>query len=273
MKIGDKFWRLTVVATALPSTHRGERRWLFRCECGIECVLEEYRVLQGAVKSCGCLRTELLRERNKARTKLHVKTGDKFGRLTAKQQVGESNSTWLFSCECGNEVQVNLSKVFGGHTQSCGCYRKERTATVHTKHGKTRSRAYIVWAGMMQRCYNLQCKAYASYGGRGITVAPEWHDFCNFYRDMGDPPQELQIDRIDNTQGYGKSNCRWCSRRENSNNRRDNIRITVGPNTKTLSEWARHFGISINTVKTRYRRGVRDSALFCSTKPNHELKP
>lgn len=32
---------------------------------------------------------------------------------------------------------------------------------------------------MMQRCYNKQSKVYHRYGGRGIYVCDEWHDFLS----------------------------------------------------------------------------------------------
>ena len=41
-------------------------------------------------------------------------------------------------------------------------------------------RSYVLWYGMLYRCYNTACKEYPYYGGKGITVAEEWHNFQNF---------------------------------------------------------------------------------------------
>ena len=42
----------------------------------------------------------------------------------------------------------------------------------------------IIWRGMMSRCYNNNSPNYKSYGAKGVTVAPEWHDFNVFERDV-----------------------------------------------------------------------------------------
>ena len=41
-----------------------------------------------------------------------------------------------------------------------------------------------IWRDMMERCYNSECSSYKSYGAKGVTVAPEWHDFNIFERDV-----------------------------------------------------------------------------------------
>ncbi|AUR82565.1 winged helix-turn-helix DNA-binding domain protein [Vibrio phage 1.152.O._10N.222.46.E1] len=36
------------------------------------------------------------------------------------------------------------------------------------------------WHNMMQRCYNPDAVNYKYYGGKGVTVCEEWHDFTTF---------------------------------------------------------------------------------------------
>ena len=73
---------------------------------------------------------------------------------------------------------------------------------------------------MLRRCYNPVDAAYRYYGGRGITVDPEWHHFRNFARDMGIPPDlSLTLERKDNDQGYSKENCVWATRSQQALNR------------------------------------------------------
>jgi len=84
------------------------------------------------------------------------------------------------------------------------------------KHGMTGTNIYRLWVGMLTRCYNPKVKIYKYYGGRGIDVDERWHDFSNFYTDMGDRPHGLQLDRIDNDRGYSKDNCRWATPKENN---------------------------------------------------------
>jgi hypothetical protein len=92
-------------------------------------------------------------------------------------------------------------------------------------HGKYKTKEYMSWFHMIQRCYNKNSWNYNNYGGRGIIVCDRWiESFENFLEDMGtkDSP-EMQIDRIDNDGNYCKDNCRWSTPSDNSRNRRTTI--------------------------------------------------
>lgn len=57
--IGDKFGRLTVLKkSGLDS--KGELLWLCECSCGNRKTVNGCQLRRGAVKSCGCLRREIL---------------------------------------------------------------------------------------------------------------------------------------------------------------------------------------------------------------------
>lgn len=111
------------------------------------------------------------------------------------------------------------------------------------------------WYQMNQRCNESSCKAFADYGGRGITVHSSWSDFAAFQRDMGDKPEGLTLDRIDNNKDYGPDNCRWATSLEQGANKRNNIRLTFMGQTLTLSEWARALKKSRSTLFSRHYRG------------------
>jgi hypothetical protein len=73
---------------------------------------------------------------------------------------------------------------------------------------------------MLRRCYGKKTQFYKIYGGRGITVCKEWHDFRNFFKDMGKRPKNKTLDRIDPDGNYCPSNCRWATALQQARNKR-----------------------------------------------------
>lgn len=90
----------------------------------------------------------------------------------------------------------------------------------HAQHrDKGPTPTYNAWAGMWQRCTNLNNPKYHRYGARGIVVCEEWEDFKKFLADMGEAPRLYVLDRRDNDKGYNKENCRWVTREVSAANK------------------------------------------------------
>lgn len=89
-------------------------------------------------------------------------------------------------------------------------------------HGLWGTQEYWIWHSMKYRCQNPNHKNYKDYGGRGIRVCDAWQDFSNFYADMGNRPEGLTLDRINNDGNYEPENCKWSTQREQSMNTRFN---------------------------------------------------
>ena len=83
-------------------------------------------------------------------------------------------------------------------------------------HGMNRTPIYNTWINMLNRTRN----GWPNYGGRGIVVCVRWQKFENFYADMGDKPEGMTLDRINNDGNYETGNCRWATVAEQNKNRR-----------------------------------------------------
>ena len=134
-----------------------------------------------------------------------------------------------------------------------GLCRKCWKADYNKKHPPTPT--YTTWADMKQRCLNRKAKQFIDYGGRGITICKRWLEFKNFLADMGVKPDGKTLERKNNNGSYSPDNCRWATRKEQSNNMRTNIILSLNGKTKTASEWSREIGIKAHTIHCRLLRG------------------
>ena len=196
-------------------------------------------------------------------------TGKVFGDLTVLSYAGRyhgGGSQWLCRCTCGNEVIKPAGWLRNG-TKSCSakCGVGKSNAN-RAKHGDARgkrntkeryihAKEYYCWRSIKQRCLNPKATKYKDYGGRGITVAPQWvNSYETFLADVGRAPSSKHtLDRIDNSRGYEPSNVKWATRLEQSRNRRTNVYLTYNGETKTLKEWAAAFNVGYGTACNRYK--------------------
>lgn len=134
-------------------------------------------------------------------------------------------------------------------------YIRSKAIERHGQGGPHPTKTYMVWGAMIQRCTNAGRADFYRYGGRGITVSTRWRKFENFLADMGEKPEGKSLDRIDNTQGYSRFNCRWATLSEQALNRRNTHLLTFKSKTQSLTEWARETGINRETLLSRVKLG------------------
>lgn len=248
--IGSKFSRLIVTGPAVKTD--AEYKVPAACVCGNTGLFSKRLLRFGHTKSCGCLKSEATVISNSKRGKTW-KAGDVIGRLTVNEVLKKEGKTYLaVVCACGTEKEVLAYDLSKGRTKSCGCLRSELVSAKNTTHGMSHTLVYGVWKSMLERCESSSCTSYSNYGGRGITVSEAWHDFSNFYSDMGEPPFiGATLERVDNNVGYSKDNCKWASRREQSlNTRRSKLFDYLGRNLP-LDVIASEVGLGLDTLYYR----------------------
>lgn len=201
-----------------------------------------------------------------------TRTGDKIHKLTIKGatfyvregKAGKHRRHAVFECECGNRIVLIVKNVENGTTKSCKCIRNTQGGLSIRFVGE-----YNSWKWMIDRCENKDSPAYADYGGSGIIVCDRWHDFKNFFRDVGQRPSSSHtIDRFPNNRGnYEPGNVRWATREEQVNNRTNTAWLEIDGIRRCIGDWSRIGGIKTNTLHGRLKHGwIPKTAVFLPLK-------
>ena len=246
---GKRFGKLTVISYAYAKNTN--TYWLCKCDCGNEKIMLSSSIQKA--KGCGKCREYEFEDLS----------GRKYGRLTVLNRSEQKSKRIYFDCicDCGNKITVRASDLKNGTAKSCGCIKKEKykSGGYNLKHGCWKHPAYGVYSKMRDRCYNENVKSYENYGGRGITICDEWlgangiQNFCKWADDNG-YNKGLEIDRIDNNQGYSPDNCRWVDRFVQANNKRSSHFVDGFGMTKTIGEWSRLLNIDYDMIYRRIKK-------------------
>ena len=121
-------------------------------------------------------------------------------------------------------------------------------------HGQSRTRTYKKWKGMLHRC-SPQSKDAANYATRGIVVCDRWRSWENFFADMGEAPEGLTIERVNNDGPYCKENCAWKTPSDQQRNKTTTQRIEFNGQSLTLPEWSEKTGLPRTVLKARRYAG------------------
>jgi hypothetical protein len=118
-----------------------------------------------------------------------------------------------------------------------------------------RTPTYRSWSNMHTRTYDPTHPSYPNYGGEGVLVCERWASYDAFYEDMGERPDGMTLDRIDNTKGYEPGNCRWATPKEQNRNKRDNVMLTFNGKTQCVAAWGEELGLRPDTITMRLLAG------------------
>lgn len=149
-----------------------------------------------------------------------------------------------------------------------------------TRGNRSEHPLYPRWIAMRGRCRRPDNPAWPYYGGRGITVCPEWaDDFWQYVRDVGMPPDDDQrwsLDRQDNDGSYEPGNVRWVTHAVQMNNTRHSRVMPNLPEIRRrliagqpLQQISRDLGFDDTTV---YAALKRRPDLFDDLPAFHALK-
>lgn len=104
---------------------RGHAVWECECKCGRTVFVRGSLLRSREVRSCGCLRSELVSQRSSKDI-----TNQQFDKLVAihptKRRSNSRSVIWLCKCECGATTFVSEVDLQSGNTTSCGCTRKKK---------------------------------------------------------------------------------------------------------------------------------------------------
>lgn len=143
-------------------------------------------------------------------------------------------------------------------------------------HGLTHSTEQSVWTSMIQRCANPSNPNFPRYGAIGITVCDRWRNsLAAFVEDMGRRPSiKHTLDRIKNSLGYFKENCRWATHKAQMRNTRRNRVFTHNGKTQCMQDWCNELGIKACTMIWRLNHGwaIEDALTIPGISPEHTRK-
>lgn len=194
--------------------------------------------------------------------------GKKFNELTVvdiikSDKTNDNHKYAICKCSCGKTIKTRLSLLKKGQ-ESCGCKAIESRIKRQTKHGDFGKRLYRIWNGILSRTKYKCNHDKIKYWGRGIKVCKEWEEYENFkkWALQNGYNENLTIDRIDVDGDYSPKNCRWATRKEQQNNRRNTRWIIYKGIKKSIIEWCEILGLNRNTISSRYNYGMRAPEIF-----------
>ncbi len=101
-------------------------------------------------------------------------TGVKFGRLSVVERMLTTLNgkvRWRCVCDCGGEAVVCGRHLRSGHTQSCGCLKRERTAEAKLKDiaGRRFGRLVVVDRAPNSRLGEARWRCACDCGGETVV--------------------------------------------------------------------------------------------------------
>ena len=136
------------------------------------------------------------------------------------------------------------------------------------------TKEHKVWVSMRGRAHYYTSSHSFYYEDAGIDVCQRWMEcFENFFEDMGECPEGLTLERVDNKLGYSPENCKWDTPSRQASNRRRNKLNTSGRIGVYWRGDQKKWRVSIKVDKVSYNLGqYSDFEEACRVCTEAELK-
>jgi len=190
--IGTRFLRWVVLSAAdpyvQPTNGRKRKRWLCRCDCGAEAIVQDYSLTSGGSKSCGCFRSDATAE---------AKTT--HGAIRRGKPTSEYRSWCEMLARCENHGST-IFRYYGGRgIRVCKewHYFERFLADMGPSKGLTLDRidnegnyepGNCRWATWVQQARNRRNNRMVTFRGREMCVAE--------LADIGSLPYKKVIQRL-----------------------------------------------------------------------------
>ena len=112
---------------------------------------------------------------------------------------------------------------------------------------------------MLARCKDSSREDFHNYGERGIFICERWlESFENFLADMGEAPDRLTLERVDNDGPYSPDNCVWADYLIQGSNRRTNRQVLLeNGDLQPFPMFLREHGIKRHVIYNHLKRAGR----------------
>lgn len=246
--IGEKIGKLSVVR-CFRERRNGKINIIVNCKCdcnsNIIKTMPYSEFKKGKITSCGCLNKFDFNKKYK---------GKIYNGIEIIEVASEKNHIAKCKCHCGNYFNCKLYDLTSNKKYIIGCNKCSNNGFKMWEEKSYRPRLKRIYNGMLQRCYNSECKDYKWYGEKGIKVCKEWlNEFTNFYNWAinNEYKEHLSIDRIDSEGDYEPNNCRWATSIQQQNNRKNNVKFFIDNKYLSIKEISKIYGINPNTLRSR----------------------
>ena len=219
--------------------------WVCKCkQCGTIKSVRADALKRGKSLSCkSCART---------------KHKNMEGKIISSWKILEKINSKQYKClctKCGSVHNIHIANIISGKSTCCINCRGDKLK----KHGLGKTRLYSIYHHIKERCFNKNNDSFHNYGGRGITVCPEWlGSFMNFYNwaIRSGYQDNLSIDRIDVNGNYCPENCRWADYQMQAENTRRTHLIEFKGQKHSLMYWCKQLNLCYPTILGRIKRGM-----------------